>query len=282
MARPKNIKRPIGPYVYTWFRPDTGEPFYVGVGVDDRAWHLSLRRNSHTRAVVQKFGFENIRIEIQSVESWADGLALEMELIASIGRRDLGKGPLTNQTDGGQGATGRPVSERTRKGVSNANSQRQLTDEQRARIREKLLGREVSKETRALLADRFRGKERPDHVKKILAANFEKVRDEFARWNKSEAGAIARRKAQEMTKEWHASPEGLAWHSENGAKAWIGREWFEKPCEHCGRLFKTPFPTRARFCHQNCKMRARSLRRGVIPRGPRCIPALEGKRKPNG
>lgn len=143
-----------------------------------------------------------------------------------------------------------------------------------------MLGRNVSEKTRALLAAAFTGKERPKHVKKILAANYEKTREQLAEWRNSEAAADSLRdKAQPKAKLWHASPEGSEWHAKHGAESWNERKWFEKSCQHCGRLFKTPYPTRAKFCHLNCKMAALRKRRGIKPRGPRVVPAIEGKRK---
>lgn len=51
---------------------------------------------------------------------------------------------------------------------------------------------------------------------------------------------------------WHRSEEGLAWHSENGKRAWENRQWYDKACESCGSEFRTPFPERARFCSPTC------------------------------
>lgn len=53
--------------------------------------------------------------------------------------------------------------------------------------------------------------------------------------------------------EWHRSAEGRAWHSEHGRKSWEERAWTEKTCQHCGSEYKTPYPTRSKFCSQNCR-----------------------------
>jgi len=61
---------------------------------------------------------------------------------------------------------------------------------------------------------------------------------------------------------WHRSEEGRAWHSETSKRAMAARK--ARPsrvtCEECSREYKTIFPSRSRFCHQNCKMRARTRR----------------------
>lgn len=56
--------------------------------------------------------------------------------------------------------------------------------------------------------------------------------------------------------EWHRSKEGLAWHSENSKKAWKRRVWHLLECQECGRPYRSPYPSRSKFCHLNCKMMA--------------------------
>jgi hypothetical protein len=106
------------------------------------------------------------------------------------------------------------------------------------------------------------------------------TKERIARGELSPPGELARERAAE----WHASPEGLAWHSENGKQSWEAREWHGCVCQECGREFNSPYPTRAKFCHLNCKMQALRRRRGK-PVGTR--PArkreveLSGKRAPD-
>lgn len=63
---------------------------------------------------------------------------------------------------------------------------------------------------------------------------------------------------------WHGSPEGLAWHAENGRRAWEGREpEHRKTCAECGAGFLSYIdqPGRAktpdRYCSRRCVNRAR-------------------------
>lgn len=62
------------------------------------------------------------------------------------------------------------------------------------------------------------------------------------------------RAAREAAKEWHSSPEGIKWHSENGKATWVGRTRQKSAvqCQHCGSEIHTYFPTRTRFCSRNC------------------------------
>ena len=80
-------------------------------------------------------------------------------------------------------------------------------------------------------------------------------------------GSAANRKqivaAGELAKAWHSSDEGIAWHKAHGVDAWKNREWHSKKCEECRREYFTPYPTRSKFCHSNCKLTALRRRRGL-------------------
>jgi len=66
-------------------------------------------------------------------------------------------------------------------------------------------------------------------------------------------------RARELAAEWHASAEGLAWHSESGKRSWDNRVWHTLKCQQCGRDYTSPYPNKSKFCHLNC--RATALRR---------------------
>ena len=54
-----------------------------------------------------------------------------------------------------------------------------------------------------------------------------------------------------LTKAWHASPEGLVWHAENGRSAWDGRTAVDLTCCECGGAF-TSLIAAAKFCSRSC------------------------------
>jgi hypothetical protein len=96
-------------YVYTHTRLDNNTIFYVGIGSDTKG--------KYTRAYNKKgrsLGWKDIGkhipyktdIVLDNI-SWEAACQEEIRLIAEYGRKDLGKGLLTNLTDGGDGAFGR-------------------------------------------------------------------------------------------------------------------------------------------------------------------------------
>jgi hypothetical protein len=68
-------------------------------------------------------------------------------------------------------------------------------------------------------------------------------------------------KGIEKAKEWHKSEDGREWHRQHGKQSWINKQMFKKNCTVCGKEYETPFPTRSKFCHQNCKAKALRSRR---------------------
>jgi len=90
--------------VYTHKRNDTGEIFYVGVGKKESRSRSHRGRSDHWKNIVNKVGY-SIEIIAENI-SYDYALNLERHLIKTIGRQDLGTGPLVNKTDGGEGILG--------------------------------------------------------------------------------------------------------------------------------------------------------------------------------
>jgi len=91
-------------YVYQHIRLDTNEVFYVGIGKEESRSRSHKSRSTHWKYIVNKTRY-SIKIVAENI-SYEDALDLEKKLINSIGRADLGKGPLVNKTDGGEGFLG--------------------------------------------------------------------------------------------------------------------------------------------------------------------------------
>lgn len=119
--------RKPGPFHYGHWK-FSHEPIYVGKGKNGRyKGHLTYtpywQGNGHKGKKIRKIQREGYDIPVRLVriklQEW-DAFELEIKLIAKIGRHDLGTGPLTNRTAGGDGISGQVVSKRTRQKLSNA------------------------------------------------------------------------------------------------------------------------------------------------------------------
>ena len=108
-------------YVYAYIRED-GTPYYVGKGTGVRAWS-----KNHKGIGVPK---DKSKI-VMLYNSLSEDLAhlKEKELISLYGRKDLGTGILYNRTDGGEGASGRVLSESAKEKIRQATNKQHLLNE---------------------------------------------------------------------------------------------------------------------------------------------------------
>lgn len=60
-----------------------------------------------------------------------------------------------------------------------------------------------------------------------------------------------------LTKAWHASEEGRAWHVQHGIEAYAKREPATRQCDHCSAAYNTLGRRSQGFCSNNCKSAAR-------------------------
>lgn len=136
-------------YVYEHWRLDRDECFYVGKGRGNRAHRMS-RRNKHHQAIVSKVHREGFGVEVRIVASGLDedeAFRIECERIAFW--REAGV-DLANYTNGGQGCSGR-----------------KLTDEAKAKIGAAHKGKIVSDETKAKFSASRRGKKNKKHSNRL-------------------------------------------------------------------------------------------------------------------
>jgi hypothetical protein len=125
-------------YVYILSKPD-GSPFYVGCGRGSRiAQHVAASRHNKTHPksrMIRSILRSGETVQYQ-IESWhldyRLALAREVELIRSLGRRDLGAGPLLNLTDGGDGVSA--LTAEARKKQSDAMTRRWGDPKERERL----------------------------------------------------------------------------------------------------------------------------------------------------
>lgn len=124
-------------YVYRHIRLDKNEPFYIGIGSDDKYIRANKRsqRNIHWKRIVAKTDYE-VEILLDGL-TWDDAKEKEKEFIALYGRCNLGNGCLVNMTEGGDGTLGMIVTTETRQRLSNSikewNKTRIISDKQRSK-----------------------------------------------------------------------------------------------------------------------------------------------------
>ena len=93
------------PVVYQHVRNDTNEIFYIGIGKSKHRAGKKTNRNKYWHNIVNKFGFTK-EILISDI-TWEEAIKQEIILIKKYGRKDLNKGSLVNQTNGGDGRPSR-------------------------------------------------------------------------------------------------------------------------------------------------------------------------------
>jgi len=59
-------------------------------------------------------------------------------------------------------------------------------------------------------------------------------------------------KARAKASEWHGSPEGIAWHKQNGKKSWASRTKVKHTCKECGNEFESLKTNKVYFCSRVC------------------------------
>jgi len=143
-------------YVYLHIRLDKSEVFYVGIGNDkisktkfERAYSKH-KRNRFWQAIIKKTGY---LVEIYKENlTWEEACYFETQLIALYGRRDLNTGPLTNLTNGGEGANGLKMTVESREKMRQRKIGKKQTPEQIEKTKIALSNRVISDETKAKIA----------------------------------------------------------------------------------------------------------------------------------
>jgi len=130
--------------VYRHIRLDKNEPFYIGIGTDEKRAFVKRGRSDYWKNIVSKSDYE-VQILFNDL-TWDEACEKEVELINLYGRKDLGTGTLVNMTDGGH-------------------YHLNLSEESRIRMRNSQLGKKQSDETKARKSRSLKGMKRSEEVK---------------------------------------------------------------------------------------------------------------------
>jgi hypothetical protein len=141
---------PIDFYVYLHRKATTGEVFYVGKGIKDRAWTRTGRSNLWQRTA-KKHGLI-VEIVQDGLQDWA-AMELEFYLIALYGRKDLSYGPLVNLCDGQIGVDGFLHDHQTKARIANGVAKIWQCQDYQSKVRQGLQAVYQSAEARKSLSE---------------------------------------------------------------------------------------------------------------------------------
>lgn len=132
--------RKQGKYIYDSLQFDY-EPFYIGQGIKYRCTNgLKYGGSYYKKNKINKIiedGFIPKVIKLYENLEYDLAIKLEIETISKIGRNDLGKGPLVNLTDGGEGTTNMSESARKSRGEKRIGKKHSEESKEKMRLSKK-------------------------------------------------------------------------------------------------------------------------------------------------
>jgi hypothetical protein len=147
-------------YIYRHIRLDKNEPFYIGIGSDDKYARANSKnhRNNHWKSIasITKYKvdilFDDISFEFAKEK--------EIEFIDIYKRKEEG-GTLCNITKGGDGCLGLVHTEEAKIKMGNPNKGKTISDWHKKRISEVHTGKIVSDDTKRKLSEKSIGSKNP-------------------------------------------------------------------------------------------------------------------------
>ena len=167
-------------YVYIYWRLDINEPFYVGMGHNNRWKDLKkYNRNKHFMRIANKYPIICVIVIDNLTEEQAHGIEIWLinELVFEYGysidisnNRSNEKGcHLVNCTWGGEGVSGLVFSEESKKKMSELRKGKTLSEETKIKISKSHKGKKLSEETKIKISKSQKGKKLSEETKKKLS-----------------------------------------------------------------------------------------------------------------
>ena len=153
-------------YLYRHIRLDKNEPFYIGIGSDDKYQRANSKthRNNYWLSVVSKTDYR-VEILIDDI-SYEYAKEKEIEFI-DIYKRKEDNGTLCNITKGGDGVLGLKHTEEARRKMGEPNKGKVISEWHRKRISEFHKGKKRSEETRLKMSQKALGEKNHMYGKTI-------------------------------------------------------------------------------------------------------------------
>jgi hypothetical protein len=194
--------------VYIHKKLDTNEIFYVGISKRDNGGRANdkNKRSRYWKFIAEKHGFyaEILHTNI----TFDEAIVIEKEMIKKLGKLIDGSGILCNITDGGEGCVGFPITDEYRKKISLAQKGRKgksgeennfwgkkhteesrkkmsdaqkkrvllygapkgkpMSEQQKQKLRDRMIGGKLSEEHKKKIGDSTRGKKRSEETKRKM------------------------------------------------------------------------------------------------------------------
>lgn len=153
-------------YLYRHIRLDKNEPFYIGIGSDDKYQRANSKthRNQHWLAIVNKTEYK-VDILIDDI-SYDYAKEKEIEFI-DIYKRTEDNGTLCNITKGGDGVLGLKHTEEARRKMGEPNKGKVISEWHKKRISEFHKGKKHSEETKLKMSQKALGEKNHMYGKTI-------------------------------------------------------------------------------------------------------------------
>jgi hypothetical protein len=157
-------------YVYRHIRLDKNQPFYIGIGSDQK-YVRAYTKNGRNKYWVNITNISTYEVEILFDDlTWQEACAKEIEFIKLYGKNP--NGPLCNITDGGDGALGIKMSPERKKRNSEIHKGKVVSEESRKKISKSHKGKILTIEHKRNISKGGKGRKfSEEHKKKIGKAN---------------------------------------------------------------------------------------------------------------